>query len=125
MFSDHRPKMSRFPQTGLLIMAGGLVMVCQLVGMAMVADQQVQRAGVRDLQRVAQQVAFADCIQRSTGASRHGCIRESQLDSSSGELVVASPASERIFGTRNVALADDGVAREAAAIMRVGIAATP
>lgn len=125
MFSDHMPKMSRFPQTGLLIMAGGLVIVCQLVAMAMVADQQVQRAGVRDLQRVAQQVAFADCIQRSTGASRHGCIRQLQVDSSGGELLLASPASEQTFSTRKVAVAGDGVADAKATMMRVGIVATP
>lgn len=122
MFSDHMQKSSRFPQTGLLMLAGGLVIVCQLVAMAMVADRQVQRAGVRDLQRVTQQLALADCIQRSTGSTRHICIRQSQLDSSGYELAVASPASEageRTFSIKNVAIAGDGATNETADLMRV------
>lgn len=122
MFSDHMRKFSRFPQTGLLMAAGGLVVVCQLVAMAMVADRQVQRAGVRDLQRVAQQVALADCIQRSTGATRHGCIRQSQLDSSGYEPVIASPASEageRTFSFKNVAIAGEGATNDTADLTRV------
>lgn len=122
MFSDHMQKPSRFPQTGLLMAAGGLVIVCQLVAMAMVADRQVQRAGVRDLQRATQQLALADCIQRSTGSTRHICIRQSQLDSSGYELAVASPASEageRTFSIRNVAIAGEGGTNETADLMRV------
>jgi hypothetical protein len=122
MFSDHMQKFSRFPQTGLLIAAGGLVIVCQLVAMALVADRQVQRAGVRDLQRVAQQLAFADCIQRSTGPARHGCLRQSQLESDGGEPVVARPANEQTFAIKNVASAGEAGANDTADIVRVGIA---
>ena len=122
MFSDHMQKSSRFPQTGLLMLAGGLVIVCQLVAMAMVADRQVQRAGVRDLQRVTQQLALADCIQRSTGSTRHLCIRQSQLDSSGHELAAASPAGEageRTFSIKNVALVGEGATNDTADLMRV------
>ena len=118
------PKLSRFPQAGLLLAAAGLVIVCQLVAVAMVADKQVQRAGVRDLQRVAQQASLADCIQRSTGANRHGCIRQSQLESDSGEPAVATQWSGPASNASNVAIADDLATNQTADIMRVGAAAT-
>jgi hypothetical protein len=124
MFSDHIKKVNRFPQAGLLVLAGGLVIVCQLIAMAMVADQQVQQAGVRDLQRVAQQTALADCIQRSTGATRHICVRQAQLDAdvSSGatEITVASPGAEPGLAAKAVAMADDGMTSNNADLIRVG-----
>jgi hypothetical protein len=127
MFSDHVKKVNRFPQAGMLILAGGLVIVCQLVAMAMVADQQVQRASVRDLQRVTQQTALADCIQRSTGSTRHICIRQSQLDAdiNSGvtEIVGASPANDQTFTVKNIAIADEVVTNPGTHMMRVGVAA--
>jgi hypothetical protein len=122
MFSDHMQKVNRFPQAGLMMAAGGLVIVCQLIAMALVADRQVQSAGVRDLQRVAQQVAFADCIQRSTGPNRHLCIRQSQIESSGYELVVESPSTERDLGSNKLAIAGEGTMNEAASMM--GTAAT-
>jgi hypothetical protein len=123
MFFDHVKKANRFPQAGLLILAGGLVIVCQLVAMAMVADRQVQRAGVRDLQRVAQQLAWADCIQRSTGPTRHGCMLQSQPDAGGAELAAAKPADDQTFTVKNIAIADEGVTNPTADMMRVGVAA--
>jgi hypothetical protein len=124
MFSDHLPKVKRFPQVSLLMVAGALVIVCQLVAMAMVADRQVQRAGVRDLQRATQQLAWADCIQRSTGPTRHGCINQANPESGDGELAQASQGSDRAFNPKNVAIADDGVTQPMPDMMRVGIAAS-
>jgi hypothetical protein len=118
MFSDHLQKFSRFPQTGLLMAAGGLVIVCQLAAMAMVADEQVQSAGVRDLQRVAQQVALADCIQRSTGPNRHICIRQTQIEPSGYEFAVPDPSIERDFSINNVAIARELARTETADVMR-------
>jgi hypothetical protein len=123
MFSDHMKKVNRFPQVSLLMLAGGLVIVCQLVAVAMVADQQVQRASVRDLQRVNQQVALADCIQRSTGPTRHGCILQSQIDSSGAELAATIPANDQTFTVKNIAIADEGMTSPAPDMMRVGAAA--
>jgi hypothetical protein len=128
MFSDHVKKPSRFPQAGLLVMAAGLVIVCQLIAMAMVADRQVQRAGVRDLQRVTQQLALSDCIQRSTGATRHICVRQSQQDayvkdvnSGATEIAIASPAVEPGFAVKNIAVADGSMTGSSAELIRVGI----
>lgn len=121
MFSDHLKKATRFPQTGLLMAAGALVLVCQLVAIALVANQQVQRASVRDLQRFAQQVAFADCIERSTGPTRHGCIRQSQLESNGGMPASASLAIEPTFTVNKVAMADDAVTTETVGVLRVSV----
>ena len=121
MFSDHIKKSTRFPQTGLLMAAGALVLVCQLVAIALVADQQVQRASVRDLQRFAQQVAFADCIERSTGSAKHSCIRQSQLESNGGMPASASMALEPTFTANNVAMADDAVTTDMVGVLRVGL----
>lgn len=122
MFSDQIQKSGRFPQAGLLMAAGGLVIVCQLVAMAMVADKQVQRAGVRDLQRIAQQLAVADCIQRSIGPGRRDCLRQSQLESGGDELVVNGPADPQTFAIKTVAIAGDDAVNGAADMMRAGIA---
>lgn len=124
MFSDHMPKMARFPQAGLLMAAGGLVIVCQLVAMAMVADRQVQRASVRDLQQLAQRVALNDCIQRSTGPTRHSCIQQSQLESDGPRLALAGQTTNEIFAIRAVAIEGEAVATSSADIMSVGIAGT-
>jgi hypothetical protein len=124
MFSDHMKESSRASPAGLLMAAGGLAVVCLLVALALVAERQVQRASVRDLQRVAQQLALADCIQRSSGAHRHLCIRQMQLESGAFELAVASPSSQQDFNSKNVAIAGDGVAIETADMMRVGVPAT-
>ena len=122
MFSDQLQKMCRFPQAGLLLAASGLVVVCQLVAMAMVTGEKVQSAGVRDLQRVARQEALGDCIQRSHGPSRHGCIHQSQLESDGGEQVVAGPVNDETSPIGQVASADKAAASDTAAIVRVSVA---
>ena len=122
MFSDHLQKVTRFSQLGLVMLAGGLVFVCQLLAMAMVADKPFQNTGVRDLQQVAPQVALADCIQHSTGPARHGCIRQSQLESEGRELAGSSPASEGSAGITDVATEDESVTSDKTQMMRVAVA---
>ena len=103
MFSDHMQKIGRFPQVGLLPIVGGLVIVCQLVAMALVVDGQVQRADMRDVQRVAQQLAFAECIERSTGLTRRGCMPQTQDVQATTEYASNDAASEHLFSIKNVA----------------------
>jgi hypothetical protein len=126
MFSDHLKKVKRFPRVNLLVVSGGLVIVCQLAAMGMVADEQVQRAGVRDLQRAKQRLALADCIHRSTGPVRHGCISQSSRESSAEETAQAKPAGERLFFAKNVAsvaIADESVANTLPEMIRAGAGA--
>ena len=118
MFSDHWRKLTRFPQVGLMMLAAGLVGVCQLLAMVLVGGNPLQNTGLRDLQ----QVALADCIQRSTSASRHGCIRQSQLESDDRELLAASPADEESANTRNLAMTNEGATSDRADKLRVAAA---
>ena len=121
MFSDHLQKMNHFPKINLLVAAAGLVMVCELVALALVADHQVKQANVRDLQRAAQQVAMADCVERSTGASRHGCIRQTQTVMLADGEGWNSGARGHVFSVKNVAVADGGTAGVMTSLMPVGL----
>lgn len=123
MFSDHVQKISGFPQINLLGVAGGLVIVCQLVAMALVVDGQVQRAGARDLQRVAQQLAFADCIERSTGLTRSGCTQQVQSAQDATEYSASEPSSERLFSIRNVITVGTLSKNEVSGLAPLGLAA--
>jgi hypothetical protein len=95
MFSDHlRKNIDDLPQVNLAVVAGVLIVICQLTAMAFVADSQVQKAGQRDLQRLAQQAAIAECVERNSGPMRHGCIQQVQaaLDGSRGVKDDVPPA---------------------------------
>ena len=118
MFSDHWRKRTWFPQVGLMMLAAGLVGVCQLLAVVLVGGNPLQNTGLRDLQ----QVALADCIQRSTSASRHGCIRQSQLESADRELLAASPADEESANIRNLAMTNEGTTSDRADKLRVAAA---
>lgn len=126
MFSDHLKKVKRFPQVNLFIVAGCLVIACRLAAMAMVANHQVQQAGVLDLQRATQIVALADCIQRSTGPTRHGCTDQLNRESSGQEPVQPKPAGDPGFAVKNVAsiaaIADESVTSALPDLMRAGAA---
>ena len=115
MLSDHWRKRPWFPQVGLMMLAAGLVGVCQLLAMVLVGGNPLQNTGLRDLQ----QAALADCIQRSTSASRHGCIRRSQLESDDRELAAASPADEESANTRNLAMTNERATSDRADTMRI------
>lgn len=124
MFSDHLQKMNPLPKVNLLIAAAVLVMVCQLAALALVADRQVKQASVRDLQRVAQQVAMADCVERSTGPTRHGCIRQTQTAMLAGDEASASGDRGRVFSVKSVAAVDGITGGELASLMPAGLAQT-
>lgn len=122
MFSDHLQKVNHFPRIHLLVAAAALVMVCQLVALALVADHQVKQANVRNLQRAAQQVAMADCVERSTGATRHGCIRQTQTVMLADGEGWDSGARARVFSVKNVAVADGSTTALMTSLVPVGLA---
>ena len=101
-----------------MVLAAGLVAFCQLLAMAMVGDGPRQNTSVRDRQRV----AIADCIQRSTWATRHGCIRESQRESADRELAVVSPPDEPSAGIKSVVMEDEGATSDNADMLHVAAA---
>lgn len=81
MFSDHVIKTERWPVINLFVLAGLLVVLCQLVALALVVDSQIDIADVRD-QRNREHVAeMADCLDRmqlDVRPLRHGCIQQVQ-----------------------------------------------
>jgi len=79
MFSEHLRKFDELPYKTLLLVAAGLVILCQLAAMAFVADSQVAKARLRDEQRKAELVAIAHCMETSAGAARHNCIQQARV----------------------------------------------
>ena len=78
MFSDHLRKIKEIPHNTLLGMAAGFVILCQLVALAMVADEQVKKAQVRETQRISERIATAHCMESSMGAARHSCLQQAK-----------------------------------------------
>lgn len=74
MFSDHMRKIDNVSNNKLFLMAGLLVIVCQLVAMALVAGGQVEKAQLRDSQLAVERNELANCIETSMGAGRHACV---------------------------------------------------
>ena len=79
MFSDHLRKIDEMPYKTMLLVAAGLVILCQLAAMAFVADSQVAKAKLRDEQRQAELTAIAHCMETSAGAARHNCIQQARV----------------------------------------------
>lgn len=74
MFSDHLRKIDQAPHKTLLLAASGLVIVCQLVAMALVAGEQVQKAQMRGDSDASRQAAVASCVEASRGVAVKGCF---------------------------------------------------
>ena len=76
MFPDHVQKIERSSGRTLFLIAGALVILCQLVAMGMVADGQVQKAAARDSRLSSQRVALAECFANTLEAARGSCVRQ-------------------------------------------------
>lgn len=76
MFSDHLPKIDPTSGKTLLLIAGGLVIVCQLVAMVLVSQGQVEKAKVREATQASQRIATAWCLETSRGAELRGCTTQ-------------------------------------------------
>ena len=73
MFSDHLRKIDEAPAKTLMLIAAGLVMVCQLVAMVIVANGQVEKAQLREASHASVRAATAWCIQSSSGVALRNC----------------------------------------------------
>lgn len=98
MFSDHLRKIDEVPYKTLLLVAAGLVILCQLAAMAFVAQSQVAKAKVRDDQRRAELTAISQCMETSAGTARSQCIQQAR--------VVASPQPAAEGASKAPAYAD-------------------
>ena len=85
MFSDQLQKIDKMPYKTLLVVAGGLVFLCQLVAMVLVVDSQVEKAQIRDAHYSSAQMVIADCSENYSGPARSRCIEQmrSELASNS------------------------------------------
>lgn len=73
MFSDHLEKIDHASGKTLFFVASGLVIVCQLVAVVLVAQGQVEKAEARDVRQASDSTATAWCVQTSHGADIKGC----------------------------------------------------
>ena len=103
MFSAHFIKAERWPVTNLFVLAGLLTVLFQLVAAALVADEQIDKAELRDQRNRAHDAAMADCLDRMqlvVRPLRHGCIQLVQAvnDSSANRDAVDSLQGARQTG---------------------------
>lgn len=80
MFSDPKRKIERTDKRSLLLLVGALVIVCQLLAMALLADGQVKKAELRESQLTAQRGAIVKCFETSTGFDLQGCMVDASAD---------------------------------------------
>jgi hypothetical protein len=96
MFSDHLRKVDEAPAKTLLLIAAGLVIVCQLVAMVLVADGQVAKAQLREASQASARAAAAWCIQNSSGTDLKNCDRASSALSEQAGLDMGNPTPQGI-----------------------------
>jgi hypothetical protein len=87
MFSDHLPKINQTSGSNLFVIAGALVMVCQLVAMVVVTDSQVRKAEVRDSQMQSQRLVVAQCLENVRGAALSTCTAPVYSDNQQATLL--------------------------------------
>ncbi len=76
MFSDHMRKIKPTRGRGFfLAIAGTLLIVVQLFGMAQVAGNQVRKAQLRDVQMQLQRVAIENCLEARPRLENGNCLR--------------------------------------------------
>lgn len=80
MFLDPMGKIDRTGKRYLLLLVGALVIVCQLLAMALLADWQVKKAALRESQLTAQRGAMVKCFETSTGFDLQGCLVDVYVD---------------------------------------------
>ncbi|MES2414778.1 MAG: hypothetical protein V4614_13310 [Pseudomonadota bacterium] len=97
MFADHMTPVTKkpdlFSNRNLLLMAGGLIIVCQLVAMVLVAQEQVKKAEARDSQMSQQRVAIAKCFELNTRAGRQDCMLQARNASFQDGAQIATSAN--------------------------------
>ena len=94
MFSEQLKPIDKISANKLLLLAAGLVLVCLLIAMALVAGGQVEKAELRQLGEANFQSALATCLQSRQGSALGDCAR---LASSSPDAKDSVPyaASDR------------------------------
>jgi len=97
MFSVHLRKFDELPYKTLLMVAAGLVILCQLAAMVFVADSQVAKAKLRDDQRRAELMAISQCMETRPGVARQNCIQQARTATASPPPAAESAPKEPAF----------------------------
>lgn len=92
MFSDHLKTIDNLSGQRLFLFAAALVIVCQLVAMALVANGQVEKALVREAGQASAREATAWCVETNTGAGLRDCDRAGFTGNSQTALLTGSAA---------------------------------
>ena len=96
MFSDHLRKIDDSPIKALLLIGAGLLIICQLVAMVLVADGQVEKAQLREASQASARAATAWCLESNRGAALSECGRLSASDNVRGGANVGNPAMQGV-----------------------------
>ena len=98
-----------FAHRNLFLTAAVLVIACQLVAMAMVADGQMSRAGQRQSAIALEQTAIAQCFESSSPSAQNACISQTRMAHSGGAglpaetILPTSSFSPQFIGSANAA----------------------
>jgi hypothetical protein len=87
MFSDHLPKIDQASGRTLFVIAGALVMGCQLVAMVVVADGQVKKAEARESLTQSQRLVVAQCFENVKGAELASCKTQVYSDNRQNSIL--------------------------------------
>ena len=94
MFSDHLQKIDHASGKTMLLIAAGLVIVCQLVAMVLVSQGQVEKAQAREANQASARAATAWCVESSRGAALKDCERPSPSSSAQANVDLGNPAPQ-------------------------------
>jgi len=97
MFSEHIKKEEHAAGQNLLVIAGFLVVVCQLVALALVANEQVEKAQIRDAKLGTARAVMAQCLESSAGFERHQCILQYRDESEASIFAQSNRAPQNFL----------------------------
>ena len=109
MFAEHLRKFDELPYKTLLMVAAGLVILCQLAAMAFVADAQVAKAKLRDDQRRAELTAIAHCMETRAGSARNSCIQQARVVATAPPPAAEAAPKEPVFAEASASTSAGGV----------------
>ena len=112
MISDHFAKVDVMSNRKLFLVAGALIIFCQLAAMALVAGNQVEKAQFRQAEVASQRSLFTQCLAAIGSPSRQACALQANAQRRTGAMRVESPTGASSISLNPSALA--AVAAESA-----------
>lgn len=107
MFSEWVEKVDTMPSKVLFSVAAGLVFVCQLAALALVANGQVEKAHVRDAYYSSAQTQMADCSKTYSGPARSQCVE--RINATLNPYSTYTSTFEAKAHSSGIHLADQGI----------------